>query len=527
MLTAAFRVGLLTFLLVVLSAAALILAFPGQGLDFLAWIALVPLLVVINGAGAGRAYVLSAVAGLLFFAGLFWWIWVIPGFNLLDFVVLELYFAQYFALCGMLLSVVTRGARLPTVIAAPVLWVSFEYIRAHLSFLALPVALLGHTQYRRLPLIQLVSVTGVYGLSFLIVLVNAALADLLARIASRPRLWSTSPNWRNWFGRLAPITMAAFLFAMTALYGFRVLAAEPGGEHITVGVIQRNLPARMSADGQARAERLDGYLTLSRQLADGNPALIVWPETAVVGPLLTTPALLAPIARVAQSANSYILLGTAESRKLASAGSSQGVTFNSAVLVSPAGKIEGVYRKIRLVPFGEYTPLAGILTWPAWLVAGGDQLTPGIDHSVFSLPTARFGVVICWESLFPDLVGAVVRKGADFVVNIGNEAWFGTTVAPDHLAAISVFRAVEHRVALVRSVNGGVSGFIDPHGRIRGGFWPRERNGAFEERVLAQAISIPRQLTFYTRYGDLAAYVCIGAAVAMLGLAFVQSGWAP
>lgn len=514
---AATRAWIARLALAALAGAALTLAFAEVRWSWLAWVALVPLIGVVKQTGPAGGYLAGGLAGLVFFAGTFSWIWAVPGFNVLAFAVLELYFAQYLALFGLLLGLVAHRTRVPATLAAPVLWTSLEYLRSNLAFLALPMALLGHTQHDRLAVIQVASVTGVYGVSFLVVLVNAGLADLLDRLAAAP----TSPAASRWVHLGLPLAASVLAPAAATLWGVHVLAA-PEGERITVGVLQTDLPPRLSLD--ARSRRLDGYIALSRRLADDRPALIVWPETAVPGPLPALPDLLDPIAGLARDVGGSILVGSAGSRKFAPAGGSGEASFNSAALVSPRGAVEGSYHKIRLVPFGEYRPLAGIFAWPEWLVGDdGDHLTAGTDPTVLPLPAARFGVVICWESLFPDLVGALVRRGADFVVNITNEAWFGTTAAPERLAAISAFRAVEHRIALVRAANGGISGFIDPHGRITGTVRAGARPGGYGEGVLAQPIALPRRPTFYTRHGDAAAHLCLALAAVVVGLA-VRAG---
>jgi apolipoprotein N-acyltransferase len=149
-------------------------------------------------------------------------------------------------------------------------------------------------------------------------------------------------------------------------------------------------------------------------------------------------------------------------------------------------------------------------------MAGGNDLTPGKDYTIFRLPRVRFGVLLCWEALFPDLFRAFAHRGPQFMVNITNESWFGRTAAPYHLAAISLFRAVENRIALVRSANGGMSLFIDPHGRITGQVQDQDQRDLSVEGALTRAIVLSSQRTFYTRYGDLFTYLCIGmTALAM------------
>jgi apolipoprotein N-acyltransferase len=500
-----------SILLAILSAVLLILAFPKADLEILAWVGLVPLLVAIKEKALPAAYLLGFVTGLLFFGGFFYWVWVISAFNLLDFILLELYFAHYLALFGCLLTLITRRTQLPIALTAPVLWVSLEYLRAHFFFLALPMALLGHSQYRQLPLIQIASVTGVYGLSFLVVMVNATLSELLRFLLDRQAWRSLMKGglWA-WTGPFGLLLMAILSLGGSVLYGFGMLSREQAEDRLKVGVVQRNIPPERNWDVRLRTEILHRYLELSRQAAGDSPVLIVWPETAISAPLRTTPDLLSSVTHFARATHSYLLVGSAESRKFSSPAAPRQEQFNSAFLISPRGGLEGVYHKIRLVPFGEYVPLKRIFTWPSWLMAGGNDLTPGKDYVIFHLPTAQFGVLLCWEALFPNLFRAFAQRGPQFMVNITNEAWFGKTAASYHLAAISLFRAVEHRIALVRSANGGRSLFIDPYGRITGQVQDQDQRDLFAEGALTRAIVLSSQRTFYTRYGDLFAYLCIG-----------------
>jgi apolipoprotein N-acyltransferase len=495
-------------LLAALSALLLILCFPPAGFAILAWIALVPLLLAVRGATPVRAYLLGAGTGLLFFPGFFHWIWAVRGFNFVDSVLLEAYFAQYAGLFALLLVLVTARTRLPVAVAAPVLWVALEYVRGNFFFLALPMGFLGHSQYRELPLVQLVSITGVYGISFLIVAVNALVADALSILLAPPAAFRRSRA-------LARLGVAAACLLVPTVYGRAALAEEPAGSGIRVGVVQRNLPPESSWDSGQQSEIVARYLELTRDAAADGPQLIVWPETALPGPLHTSPDL-AAITSLATTTGSYLLIGSAASQKLAASnGAPRHEQFNSALLISPGGRLTGAYHKIRLVPFGEYTPLEGIVAWPSWIVSGSSRLTPGRSHTLFRVPGARFGVVICWETIFPDLFRALARQAPDFMVNLTNEAWFGGTVASRHLLAISAFRAAEHRLPLVRSANGGVSSFIDLHGRIL-------VEVPAGDGTAVRAVPLSARRTFYTAWGDVFAHLCLGGAAGLTGWALVQ-----
>ena len=506
--------------LAVLSALLLILSFPRTDLELLAWVGLVPLFMAMKEQGLLAAYVLSSLTGLLFFAGLFHWIWAVKAFTWLDFVLLELYFAQYFALFGLLLNGITRRTGLPSALTAPVLWVSLEYLRAHFFFLALPMALLGHSQYRQIPLIQIAAITGVYGLSWLVVMVNAVLSELLGVLFDR-HAWRTLHNkgLRAWMRPVGLLLMALLSVGGSVLFGHVILARERVAERLKVGVVQRHIPPARYGEVQLQPEILKRYLHLSREMVGEGPLLIIWPETAVPVTPQTMTDLLVAITHFTKATHTYLLFGSTASQKFSSPDAPQQAQFNSALLISPRGNIEGDYHKIRLVPFGEYLPLRRRVPWPSWLVAGGNELTPGTHYTIFHLPTAQFGVLICWEMLFPELFRTFVHRGPQFMVNITNEAWFGNTAAPYHLAALSIFRAVENRISVVRSANGGLSLSIDPYGRVTGQVQEPGQGDLLPEGAFTRPILLSQQRTFYTWYGDLFAYLCIGMTALLLALA--------
>jgi apolipoprotein N-acyltransferase len=181
---------------------------------------------------------------------------------------------------------------------------------------------------------------------------------------------------------------------------------------------------------------------------------------------------------------------------------------NTALFFSPEGKVVGQYLKIRLLPFSEYIPYKDIIPWPEFIVPKEKKAfeIPGKDFNIFEVDGARFGVVICWELVFPESVREFVKNGANFMINISNEGWFGKTAAPYQMVSINVLRAVENRRAFARASNTGISCFIDPYGRVKG----RVRKGKkdiFVEGYLTEEVYISEQKTFYTTYGDIFVYI--------------------
>jgi apolipoprotein N-acyltransferase len=176
----------------------------------------------------------------------------------------------------------------------------------------------------------------------------------------------------------------------------------------------------------------------------------------------------------------------------------------------------GRYDKIHLVPFGEYVPLSNLLFFIGSLGEGIGNFKPGKEIFNFSLPQGKFGVLICFEIIFPDLCRRFVKEGADFLVTITNDAWFGRTSAPYQHLSMATFRAIENRVFIARAANTGISAFIDPKGKIV------EQGGIFTEEAINGTIRLSRERTFYTLYGDVFAWICCAFSILLLGYAFIQ-----
>jgi apolipoprotein N-acyltransferase len=493
-----------------LSGLLLVASFPKFDVNWLVWIALVPLIVAIEHGGAGRAFVLANVTGVVFFVGVFEWIWQVPAYNVLDEALLGLYLAQYFACWALALRWLHGRIGVPSMLLGPALWVVFEYLRSHAGFLSLPWMYLAHSQYRYPLLIQITSITGVYGVSFLIVLVNVAVAD-----AIRHREWTT---WRA-IPRSIPAAVAVVVIVV--VHGLAVLSAAPSGETLTVAAIQGNVPQNVKWDAAHRENTLQRYAELTREAARHQPALIVWPETAVPGDVEHDPRLLKPVRELAREVGIPLLVGTSEHAKFTKReyGSR---TYNSMVLLDPDGRIAGAYRKIRLVPFGEYVPLQGYFTWPAAIASSMGDSVPGDAPTIFRIGDVGLAATICWENIFADLVRQFVRQGARIIVNATNEAWFEDSGAPRQFLAISVFRAAEHRVSVLRVANTGISAVIDPFGRIVQRLRSPDGRDVFVAGVLTASLPVSRATTFYTTHGDVfavgLAVVCGVLAVAAAGL---------
>jgi apolipoprotein N-acyltransferase len=484
-----------------LTACFYVLAFPAADQGWLAWVALVPLLLACRGLGPGAGFALGLMTGLGAASGILWWLFEVPGFRAHHGFIIALYLALYPAAWCAGLSSLAR-ARLPLIVAAPALWVALEYVRGHAGFLALPWATLAHSQHRNLTVLQMATLTGEAGVTFLVVMGSVAIAGLVAERA-----------WRS-------TIVAAVLIALAHAAGALALGRPMATSSIQVAVVQPSIlpeERRVRSGRDATLNRLE-QLTLTA--AATRPALIVWPETAV-GDLSRDRSLVERLQTLALTAQTPLVVGASESLKFAPREAEVVLrvrSHNSAYLVIPGQPLGEPYRKLRLVPFGEYLPLEGILPWPSWLVPQVHAMTPGEVRRQFMLPDGgRVGVLICWENLFADLVRPAVRDGARVLVQLTNDVWFGRTGAPRQHNLASVLRAVENRTPIVIASNTGPSQIVDPYGRVIASV-----PTLFSEGVATAAIPLGAGGSPYTRAGDLFALVAF-ACVAFEGLrGFVQ-----
>jgi len=408
-------------------------------------------------------------------------------------VVLTAYLALYFSAFSFCLRWVSGKMELPETLLAPPLWVSLEYIRGTL-FSGFPWELLGYSQFLNLPFVQIADMTGVYGVSFLIVLVNVSLYRFSE--ASLDRAWKSVTK---------EILAAVLLLAITGIYGyFRLYELKPKykeGTPLRIALIQGNIPQDMKWEPKFQEETVRVYsdLTYRAILQPKRPDLIIWPETATPFFFQESFPFQPRIMELAQKTDVPILFGSPAYERAGR----QMQYFNSAFLISPEKKILGRYDKVHLVPFGEYAPLGGILGFTRDIIGAIGDFTPGKDTITLELPQGKFGVLICYEAIFPDLTRQFVKKGARFLVNITNDAWFGPTAAPYQHISMAVMRAVENRVPMARAANTGISGFIDPLGRMT------QSSGLFTKAILLDNIYLNDFKSFYAQGGDVFTYVCL------------------
>jgi apolipoprotein N-acyltransferase len=497
---------LVLFSLPLVSGLLAILSLPSFDLGFLAWFGLAPLLFGLRQGGLLAGTGLGLLFGLLFAAGTFYWLNAIPGVTPFRFSLLVLAFSLYYVVFGLLYALASRSLGSWLILGGPVLWVALEYVRSSLSFLALPWNFLGHSQYRYLPMIQIADLTGVYGISFVLVMANQFVSQLPDLVAGR-----------KWHWRAHSFALALCLVA-TLLYGWHKLAAAPEAtEHVRVALVQANVSARSKMSINEQMAHLAAYDRLTREAAREEPDLIVWPSSSLPAPISFWMVRLY-INDVAHRAGAHLLVGGAGGDKFAAPRDGYLPYSNSEFLISPSGGLEAQYNKLHLTPFTEYVPLQGTVRWPQWITTLQRSFVQGQGYTLFHVSQARFGAPVCWENAFSDLFRRFVLNGANFMVSVTNEGAFGPTSGPHQTLAMNVFRAVENRVAIARAATTGVSAFIDSKGEIV----ERIRDGSGKDLsvsgFLVRDVPLSNRRSFYTLHGDVFAQAVAGAAALILAL---------
>lgn len=487
-----------------------VLMLPAGNLEMLAWIAFVPLFAALRDQPVKTAFWIGWGTGLVHFGGTLYWItvamviyghmpWIVSAGLL---VLMVMYLALYFGAFAVALRILERRTRLPLVITAPVAWTALEYGRTYV-FIGFPWNLLGYSQYLTAPMMQIADLTGVYGVSFLIMLVNAGLYTVVC--AAQPRKT-----------RIMTALVVAGCVGVCALYGLRKVAAFDAAaetaETVRIAVIQGNIDQGAKWDAALKDHILATYLRLSEQSLEERPDLIVWPETAAPFVFNYDPLYRQRLVEAVKTWQTPLLFGVTDI--VLAPPPKNYDSLNSAFLLSEHGELVATYDKIHLVPFGEYVPFKKVLFFVEKLVSAIGEVLPGDTYTVMPFRDAPFSTVICFEAIFPDLVRKFVDSGAQFLVIITNDAWYGRTSAPYQHFAMATFRAVENRAAIARAANTGISGFIDPVGRITA------RSDLFVEDAITHDIPVRTVTTVYTRCGDVFALACLGLTALWLAKAW-------
>jgi apolipoprotein N-acyltransferase len=489
-----------------LSGVLLVLCFPTSALWGLAWVALVPFLASVGEVEPRRAFKAGVFLGLPYFFGTQYWIYhAMNHYGEVPFVaslavvlLLAAYESLYIGLFGLLYSHSIRNTPLPAMLLAPLYWVVLEFVRSY-AFTGFPWSSLGYTQAPFLHVIQFADITGVYGVSFLVVAVNGALADILIA-RGRRKAQPLANLWPTAVGYISLLLVAAFVFG----YGAYRLGQERPGREVKVSVVQGNIPQDVKWNPIYQEETIETYKELTASAATEGPALVVWPETSMPFYWERNLDYTMEVSNFASEINTNLLFGVVTVKDSTELG-------NSAVLLNRKGEVEYVYDKIHLVPFGEYVPLRPVLgLFVDKMVEGIGEYSPGKRPEPARTEIGSFGTMVCYEIIFPGLVRKFYKRGGDLMVNITNDAWYGRTTGPYQHFMMGVLRAVENRKPLVRAANTGISGFIDANGGVLNTIPLMERG------ALTETIRTDKTRTFYSRFGDLFSYLCIITTVILL-----------
>jgi len=465
------------------------LSFPKFNLSFFGWISLIPLLFILTGKKPKSSFLLGLIAGFSHYAILLYWIPSVPahygnlsfGLSFLVYMLLVLFLALYWAFFSLIFSKLYRSYPKLSFLAAPLVWISMEYILTYVMT-GFPWCLLGYSQFKNLFFIQLASITGIYGLSFFLVLFQSMFVFSIR------------------FRKRSPFFVALGLILLIHLGGFLSLKkGTPAENTFTASVIQGNVSSDIYWDRistQEILELFDRHLNLSQRSYTEGAGLIIWPEFSVPLCFSCSEELYRyfkeRLFKFVMDTNCTLLLGTNEQK------SSQEKTqyFNTALGLRPDLSMSQYY-KMHLVPFGEYTPYKKIFFFIEKVTHAIGDITPGTQYSLHPYKSLKFGSPICYEIIFPNQVRKFTKKGANFLVTITNDGWYGKSSAPYQHFAMAVLRAVENRRYLLRAATTGISGIIDPYGRIL------SQSELMTKTYLLGKITPSEKLTFYTRFGDV------------------------
>jgi apolipoprotein N-acyltransferase len=475
-------------------------------MSLLAWVAFVPLLISISRRAPRGAFKLGLTCGLVAYGGILYWINIVmTTYGKLNWTVsfsLYLFLSAYLALYVACVAFLTRRceeAGISPLLSFPLFWVGLEYLR-EVALTGFPWASLGYSQYRTLPLIQIADITGVYGLSFLIAFANVVIYRIVRGMAKRDG--APYPT--------GSAMLLVLLLVATLGYGFYRLKSPERGVPLKVALAQGDIPQDVKWDPAFQESTMAVYEQLSRQACAAGCDLLVWPESALPFYLQSNAGYAARVKSLASGLKTYLVTGSPAFTMVG------GTTryLNSAFLIAPDGDILARSDKMHLVPFGEYVPLAKLLPFVSKLVAGIGDFSPGSELTPLDIGKGKIGVLVCFEGIFPELSRAYVRAGSRLLVNITNDAWFGRSSAPYQHLSMTVFRAVENRVPLIRAANTGITAIIDSRGHIRA------MTQIFKETSLTGEVKLGTGGSLYTRVGDLFARLCLGGSLLIAALSF-------
>ena len=407
-------------------------------------------------------------------------------------LLLAIYLAFFPAVSAVIISQSIARLGMRALLLAPGPWVATEFLRGEL-FGGFPWVPLGNSQIEVLPVLQLASVFGVYGISSLLVFVSALIA--LAMLGNPKE-------------RIISITTVIVLISSISAWGGLRISEESlvqEGKSLRVGLVQGNISQEDKWNPQEGNRILTTHIRLTREAVAAGADFVIWPESSVPFMFEEDVERGKIINGLVQEMGTPILLGSNQLEKGPPAR-----LYNAAFLITPDKKRAIVYRKIHLVPFGEYVPFRNWLFFVSPLVNGVAEFAPGTSITMLPLGNHLISTAICYEVVYPGLSQKAVRAGSELLTTITNDAWYGHTSAPFQHFDLATMRAVEQGRYLVRAANTGISGIVDPYGRIL------KESEIFTETVLVGEVRLLTKRTLYSIFGDVISYLSIALTIIML-----------
>ena len=489
---------------------------PALSQSYLAWVAQVPLLLfMLRSTGGRRAFLGGMLAGFVQLTLLLVWIPAVlvnyGGISApvawLLFVLLMTVLAAYPALACAATGIAMQKGRRALLLIFPFAWVAVELLRNYTPFGGFPWMLAGYTQTGNLRIMQVADITGVYGVSFLVLAVNTGIAWLLGSGMRKLRSY-------------VPLLCATGLVTLCLAYGSVSLGRwDSISPRYTAALLQANISAE-EPEGVVRHKFEQGYLDMAAEIQGRKVDLVVLPESPAPKSFQTDAEYRRKLTNLAH----HYSLGIIVSNVAFAETPRDSRYFNSAYFLDREGRVRGRYDKIHLVPFGEYVPLQSFFFFLQSITQEASDFSPGSELVMVDTPAGTMNAIICFEAVFPELVRRFVERGSQLIVNLTNDSWYGDSAAPYQHLAMARWRAVENRRYLLRAANSGISAIIDPAGKIT------VSTGLLRRDICLGRFDFLAYESFYTRRGDVAAVLC--AIIVILALAWsfhraARSGYRP
>jgi apolipoprotein N-acyltransferase len=506
--------------LAVVSGLALAAAFPKIDLNLFAWVAFVPLFYAIERQSLRRVFGYAWMQGFVCFIGSLYWVVIalhdfasVPSvLAVLPMLLLAAIMGAYSAAAIWSSEFIARRLGIANLLTIPIAWTALEWVRTYFP-IGFPWNLLGYAAYRNIELIQFAEFTGVYGVSALIMFFNVVAYAVIFQVYSR----------RVQMAGLGSLTAAMALAVIFGAWRVHQLSmAAPQGS-LKVAMVQGDIPQSLKWDPKFLETSFEVYRAQSEAAAQRGADLIVWPEAAATFLFQPNDRYPAQLADDAAYRQRLLELAARTGEPILFGAPALGVEdnrvgfYNRAYLVSGNGKVEGWYDKIQLVPFGEYVPLRKLLGGLVnRVVVGFGDMFAGREQTLFEVHGAKLAVLICYESVFPNLTRTAVERGANILMNITNDAWYGKSSAPYQLLAMAAMRSIETKAPMVRVANTGISAVIQSDGTITA------RTSLFERGTETEHVYWRPERTVYTQVGDIFAETCFAVTLIALGIALAR-----